>query len=174
MSESTDVEQIANKTFPLRLYHRTRPSVVVTNKEEKTQLISQGFTTRYLHEEYPVMVYHKTKKVKEHGHTLVPASKIVKNADEEEKLGSNWSREHPGVTYIDNTGFEDIGEKHVKFLQSKGFRVGSIEDAQVYFSQLNDDMQEEFLQQVEDWDESSLPVKSEVPKMKTKKKSKEE
>jgi len=163
-NESTDVEQIASKAFPLRLYHRTRPSAVVTNKEEKAQLLSQGFTTRYLHEEYPVMLYHETRKVKEHGHTLVPASKIVNNADEEEALGSGWSREHPGVTYIDNAGSEEIGEKHVKFLQSKGFRVGTIEDAQVYFSQLNDDMQEEFLQQVEDWDETNLPVESKISK----------
>lgn len=127
-------------------------------------MLSQGFTTRYLHEEYPVVVYHETRRVKEHGHTLAPLSKTINNADEEEALGAGWSREHPGVTYTDAEGFEEIGEKHVKFLQSKGFRVGSIADAQTYFSQLNDDMREEFLQQVEDWDETRLPVESQVTK----------
>lgn len=157
---STDMEELAGKSFPQRLFHRTLPSQVAKNKEEKAQLTTQGFTTRYLHEEYPVILYHATRKKKEHGHTLVAESKVVQNADEEEALGAGWSRTAPPHVYTDTEGFEEIGDKHVRFLQSKGMRVSSIEDAQLYYSQLSDDMREEFLLQVENWDEKNLPFET--------------
>lgn len=172
MSESTDIEQLAAKAFPKTLFHRTKPKITVANKEEEAKMIAKGYTSRYLHQEFPLVVYHAKRRKKEHGSSLVPEQKVVNTIEEEEALGPEWSRERPSVIYTEFEGFDDIGDKHVRYLQSKGFRILDVVGAQTFFSQLNDDMQKEFLDQVEEWDEKELPIESPTPKASKKKKKK--
>jgi hypothetical protein len=162
VADSSELETMIRKAFPRMVYHRTLGHREVNTKEELSALMSEGFTERYLHQDYPRMMYRVgMSHVSVSGHQLSGATRVVHSKQEQDALGSGWSTE-PGTSTAEPEGPQaELTERHVQYLQSKGFRILDLGGARDYFNLLLPEMQTEFLHQVATW-EGEIPFEQQA------------
>lgn len=147
---SDELMEVVAKAFPKRMFHRLKPLIIVSDKAEEASAVAQGYTLRYLHQEYPKAMYHISKRDR----TGQSISQVVKSQGEEEALGSDWINEPQPLIEV-NRMSDDITDRHVHYLQARGFRVLDVDGAVNYFISLPEDMQTQFLEDVSKWNGQS-------------------
>lgn len=80
---------------PGMYYHPTLGAKFAATEQDAAQLKAMGFTDRYIHQEYPKVVKHKT----------TGEAKVANSAEEHQAFGDNWihagHEAEPDVSIVD-------------------------------------------------------------------------